>query len=201
MKQPKVILSGGGTGGHIFPAVAIAKELKKRYPAVEVLFVGAKGKMEMEKVPAEGFKIKGLWISGFHRKLTLRNLMFPFKLVFSLLKAVGIILRYKPQLVIGTGGFASGPIMKAASWCGVKTVLQEQNSYAGVTNKLAANKASKVFVAFDGMDKYFQKEKIVVTGNPIRQTIVDFRQLDKSEALQLFELDPHKKTLLIMVVV
>lgn len=152
---PRFILSGGGTGGHIYPAIAIANELKERYPDAEFLFVGAKGRMEMEKVPRAGYKIEGLWISGLQRKLTLKNVMFPLKLISSLIKAGNIITKFKPHVVIGTGGFASGPLLKVATRRNIPCVLQEQNSYAGITNKLLAKKATKICVAYDGMERFF----------------------------------------------
>ncbi|MEC7265558.1 MAG: glycosyltransferase, partial [Bacteroidota bacterium] len=152
MGNYKFILSGGGTGGHIYPAVAIANELKRRHPDAEFLFVGAKDKMEMEKVPQAGYEIKGLWISGLQRKLTLKNFMFPFKVISSLLEARKIVKQFKPQVVIGTGGFASGPLLKVAAGAGIPCVLQEQNSFAGITNKLLAGKAEKICVAYDDME-------------------------------------------------
>ena len=151
MGSYRFILSGGGTGGHIYPAIAIANELKVRYPDAEFLFVGAKDRMEMEKVPQSGYKIEGLWISGLQRKLTFKNLMFPFKVISSLIKAAKIVRNFKPHAVVGTGGFASGPLLKVASGKGIACVLQEQNSFAGITNKLLANKVAKICVAYDGM--------------------------------------------------
>jgi len=168
----KFIISGGGTGGHIYPAIAIANELKKRYPKADFLFVGAKDRMEMEKVPQAGYKIEGLWITGLQRKLTLKNMMFPIKLISSLIKASNIVTRFKPNVVVGTGGFASGPLLKVASGRGIPCVLQEQNSYAGITNKLLKNKVAKICVAYDGMEKFFPKEKIIKTGNPVRADLV-----------------------------
>jgi UDP-N-acetylglucosamine--N-acetylmuramyl-(pentapeptide) pyrophosphoryl-undecaprenol N-acetylglucosamine transferase len=193
----KFILSGGGTGGHIYPAVAIANELKSRYPDAEFLFVGAKDRMEMEKVPNAGYKIEGLWISGLQRQLTLKNLMFPFKLMSSLVKAGGIVNKFKPDVVIGTGGFASGPLLQRASSKGVPCVLQEQNSYAGVTNKLLAKKAKKICVAYDKMEQFFPADKIVKTGNPVRGDLVAMN-VSKEDALSFFELDIQKPTLLIL---
>ncbi|HET8737660.1 MAG TPA: undecaprenyldiphospho-muramoylpentapeptide beta-N-acetylglucosaminyltransferase [Pricia sp.] len=193
----RFILSGGGTGGHIYPAIAIADELKKRHPGAEFLFVGAKGRMEMEKVPQAGYDIEGLWITGLQRKLTLRNLMFPFKLIRSLLQAGKIVKRFHPDAVIGTGGFASGPTLRVASRRGIPCLLQEQNSYAGITNKLLKNKVAKICVAYDGMEKFFPADKIVKTGNPVRGDLVhNFK--DKSEALYHFGLDSQKSTLLIL---
>lgn len=197
MGNYRFILSGGGTGGHIYPAVAIANELKRRHPDAEFLFVGAKDKMEMEKVPQAGYEIKGLWISGLQRKLTLKNLMFPFKVISSLLGARKIVKQYRPQVAIGTGGFASGPLLKVAAGAGIPYVLQEQNSFAGITNKLLAGKAEKICVAYDGMEKFFPKEKIVKTGNPIRMDLVNLKS-DKKEAIAFFGLDANKKTLLVL---
>jgi len=193
----KFILSGGGTGGHIYPAIAIANELKKRHPEAEFLFVGAKDRMEMEKVPKAGYKIEGLWITGLQRKLTVKNLMFPFKLISSLLKARKIVSRFKPDVVIGTGGFASGPLLKVASDRGIPCVLQEQNSYAGMTNKLLKDKVAKICVAYDGMEKFFPSGKIVKTGNPVRGVLVEMN-VDKNEAIDFFGLNPDKKTTLVL---
>ncbi|RIV38260.1 undecaprenyldiphospho-muramoylpentapeptide beta-N-acetylglucosaminyltransferase [Flagellimonas lutimaris] len=197
MDRYRFILSGGGTGGHIYPAVAIANELKRRYPDAEFLFVGAKDKMEMEKVPQAGYEIKGLWISGIQRKLTLKNLMFPFKLISSLLEARKIVKQFKPHVAIGTGGFASGPLLQMAESSGVPCVLQEQNSFAGITNKLLAGKAEKICVAYDGMERFFPKEKIVKTGNPIRTDLVDAKA-GKQESTTFFGLDGDKKTVLVL---
>ncbi|GLU42532.1 undecaprenyldiphospho-muramoylpentapeptide beta-N-acetylglucosaminyltransferase [Allomuricauda sp. NBRC 101325] len=197
MDRYRFILSGGGTGGHIYPAVAIANELKRRHPDAEFLFVGAKDKMEMEKVPQAGYEIKGLWISGLQRKLTLKNLMFPLKLISSLLEARKIVKQFKPHVAIGTGGFASGPLLRMAESSGVPCVLQEQNSFAGITNKLLASKAEKICVAYDGMERFFPKEKIVKTGNPIRTDLVQIKE-SKKEAASFFGLDGDKKTLLVL---
>jgi UDP-N-acetylglucosamine--N-acetylmuramyl-(pentapeptide) pyrophosphoryl-undecaprenol N-acetylglucosamine transferase len=196
VKKIKVIISGGGTGGHVFPAIAIANELKKQRPDAEILFVGAKGKMEMEKVPKAGFPIKGLWISGFHRKLTLRNLMFPFKLMSSLFKAFGIIQSFKPDVVIGVGGYASGPTLQVATMKGIPTLIQEQNSFPGITNRLLAKKVNRICVAYDGMNKFFPEEKIRLTGNPVRQDIVELTA-KKEEGLKHFGLNQNKKTILL----
>ncbi|MEE1962367.1 undecaprenyldiphospho-muramoylpentapeptide beta-N-acetylglucosaminyltransferase [Allomuricauda taeanensis] len=197
MGSYRFILSGGGTGGHIYPAVAIANELKKRHPDAKFLFVGAKDKMEMEKVPQAGYEIKGLWISGIQRKLTLKNLMFPFKVISSLLEAKKIVKQFKPHVAIGTGGFASGPLLRMAAGAGIPCVLQEQNSFAGITNKLLASKAEKICVAYDGMERFFPKEKVVKTGNPVRMDLVA-QKSDKEEALGFFGLDAGKKTVLIL---
>lgn len=192
----RVIISGGGTGGHIYPAIAIAHAIKEEDPNAEILFVGAKGKLEMEKVPKAGFPIEGLWISGFHRKLTLRNLMFPIKLVSSLVKARRIIRRFKPDVAVGVGGYASGPILQMATSMGIPSVIQEQNSYAGVTNKLLAKKVQKICVAYPNMEKYFPAEKIVFTGNPVRKDISDLQDR-YNEALDHYGLRQNKKTILL----
>ncbi len=193
----RIIISGGGSGGHVFPAIAIANELKSIDASIDILFVGAKGKIEMEKVPKAGYSIKGLWISGFHRKMTLRNLLFPLKLFFSLFKAFWIVKRFKPQVVVGVGGFASGPVLQVANMLGIPTVLQEQNSYAGVTNKLLAKKADKICVAYDKMERFFPADKIVLTGNPIRQ---DLKKLegDREQALNYFGFSKEKKTIVLI---
>ena len=169
MKPYKFILSGGGTGGHIYPAIAIANELKSRFPDAEFLFVGAEDKMEMQKVPQSGYKIIGLWIAGIQRRLTFDNALFPIKLLSSLLKARKIIREFKPDVVIGTGGFASGPLLQIAGFAGIPTVIQEQNSYPGITNKLLSKKASKICVAYENLERFFPKEKMILTGNPVRQ--------------------------------
>ena len=174
--QHRIILSGGGTGGHIYPAIAIANELKARFPDAEFLFVGASDRMEMEKVPQAGYAIEGLWISGIQRKLTLKNLMFPFKLLSSLMKSRKIINTFKPDVAIGTGGFASGPLLKTATSKGVPSLIQEQNSYPGITNKLLSKQVDKICVAYEGLEKFFPKEKIVLTGNPIRKDLLDIEQ-------------------------
>ena len=193
----RVILSGGGTGGHIFPAVAIANAIKAAAPSAEILFVGAKGRMEMEKVPAAGYPIEGLWISGLQRRLTTDNLMFPFKVISSLFNARKIIKSFKPDVVIGTGGYASGPTLRMASWLGIPTVIQEQNSFPGITNKMLAAKADIICVAYEGMEKYFPASKIRLTGNPVRHDI-EFNNNSKSEALKLFNLVEGKITLLVV---
>lgn len=197
MSIKKFILSGGGTGGHIYPAIAIANELKVRFPDSEILFVGASDKMEMQKVPQAGYKIKGLWIAGIQRKLTLDNAMFPLKLMSSLVKSRKIVKDFKPDVVIGTGGFASGPLLKAASAVGVPTVIQEQNSYPGITNRWLSKRARKICVAYENLEQYFPAQKIVVTGNPVRQDILvsDNR---REAAIAKFDLDPAKKTLLVL---
>ena len=196
MKKPRFIISGGGTGGHIYPAVAIANELKSRFPEAEFLFVGAKDKMEMQKVPQEGYAIKGLWIAGIQRKITLDNAMFPLKLTSSLLNSFKIIKNFKPDVVIGTGGFASGAVLKVASMLGIPTVIQEQNSYPGITNKLLAKKANKICVAYENLERFFPKDKMILTGNPVRQDLIN--ETSKSEAVAYFKLDANKKTLLVL---
>jgi UDP-N-acetylglucosamine--N-acetylmuramyl-(pentapeptide) pyrophosphoryl-undecaprenol N-acetylglucosamine transferase len=197
LKALKVILSGGGTGGHIFPAVSIANEIRSIVPDAEILFVGALGKMEMEKVPASGYKIIGLPIAGIQRKLTLANLKFPFLLLKSIFKARSIVKEFKPNVVVGTGGYASGPLLRAATSMGIPALIQEQNSYAGVTNKWLSKKASKICVAYEGMEQFFPKEKIILTGNPVRQDIKDIDQ-KRNEGQKFFNLDPAKKTLLVV---
>jgi len=193
----RFILSGGGTGGHIYPAIAIANELKRRFKNADFLFVGAKDKMEMEKVPNAGYSIEGLWISGLQRKLTVKNLLFPIKLISSLLRARKITKRFNPHMAIGTGGFASGPLVRMAASKGVPCVLQEQNSFAGITNKLLAGKAAKICVAYDGMERFFPKEKIVKTGNPVRADLVDIK-ITKEKALQAFGFDNKAPVVLVL---
>jgi len=193
----KFILSGGGTGGHIYPAIAIANELKTRFPDSEFLFVGAKDKMEMQKVPQAGYKIVGLWIAGLQRKLTLQNAMFPFKLISSLWKSRTIIKNFKPDVVIGTGGFASGPLLQMANSLNIPTVIQEQNSYPGITNKLLSKKANAICVAYENLERFFPSEKIVFTGNPVRQDLLDV-DTKRNEGIAYFKLDTNKKTLLIL---
>jgi UDP-N-acetylglucosamine--N-acetylmuramyl-(pentapeptide) pyrophosphoryl-undecaprenol N-acetylglucosamine transferase len=197
MKKLKFILSGGGTGGHIYPAIAIANELKLRFPDAEFLFVGAQDKMEMQKVPQAGYPIKGLWIAGLQRRLTFENAMFPVKLVSSLFKARGIIQEFKPDVVIGTGGFASGPLLRAAAAAGIPTVIQEQNSYPGITNKLLSKRAKKVCVAYENLERFFPASKLVLTGNPVRQDLIDIDG-KRNEAISYFKLDTEKKTLLVL---
>ena len=197
MGSYKFIISGGGTGGHIFPAIAIANELKRRHPASKFLFIGASDKMEMEKVPAAGYSIKGLWISGLQRKITLKNLLFPVKLIVSLLKAARIVKSFQPDLAVGTGGFASGPAMKAAAWSKVPYVLQEQNSFAGITNKLSAAKAEKIFVAYDGMEKFFPEDKIIKSGNPVRSNLVA-ATIDKAASKKALGFHPDKPLVLVL---
>jgi UDP-N-acetylglucosamine--N-acetylmuramyl-(pentapeptide) pyrophosphoryl-undecaprenol N-acetylglucosamine transferase len=197
MKQYKFILSGGGTGGHIYPAIAIANELKSRFPDAEFLFVGAKDKMEMQKVPQAGYKIIGLWIAGLQRRLTFDNALFPVKLLSSLLQSRTIIRNFKPDVVIGTGGFASGPLLQVAEFAGIPTVIQEQNSYPGITNKLLSKNANKICVAYENLERFFPKHKMILTGNPVRQDLIDIDS-KREEALQYFNLDPNKQTLLVL---
>ena len=198
MEKLKVILSGGGTGGHIYPAVATAEALTRRLGAegVEILFVGAEGKMEMEKVPALGYNIVGLPVAGLQRRLTLRNLAVPFKVVASILKARRLLRSFRPDVAIGFGGYASGPILKAAQKAGIPTVIQEQNSFAGVTNKLLAKRAAKICVAYDGMERFFPAEKIVHTGNPLRGSFGG--AVDHAAALAHFGLEEGKPVVLVV---
>ena len=196
-QQPRIIISGGGTGGHIFPAIAIADCLKKRFPQAEILFIGAKNRMEMDRVPKAGYPIEGLWISGFKRELSLDNLSFPFKLISSMINARKILKRFRPDVVIGVGGFASGPTMKTAASMNIPIVIQEQNSYPGITNKIVAKKASKICVAYDNMEQWFPKDKVVLTGNPLRNNIVPMNDR-RDEGVKFFGLDPEKKTILLV---
>lgn len=193
----RIMISGGGTGGHIYPAIAIAQALQDMLQQVEILFVGAEGKMEMKKVPEAGFKIVGLWISGIQRSFSTQNLLFPAKLVSSIYKAFGLIRSFQPDVVIGVGGYASGPLLYAAASKGVKTLIQEQNSYAGLTNKWLAKKVDKICVAHEGMEKYFPEHKLVVTGNPVRKSVWTDGS-HREEAYRFFGLDTRKKTLLIV---
>jgi UDP-N-acetylglucosamine--N-acetylmuramyl-(pentapeptide) pyrophosphoryl-undecaprenol N-acetylglucosamine transferase len=197
MKINRAIISGGGTGGHIFPAIAIADEIKKRNPAAEILFVGAIGKMEMEKVPAAGYRIEGLKIAGFQRKFTFSNFLLPFKIVGSLLKARRIIKDFKPQVVIGVGGYASGPTLKMATWLKVPTVIQEQNSFPGKTNKILAAKVAAICTAYEGLEKFFPKDKITITGNPVRYDMVAITG-KREQAAAHFKLSSDKPTVLII---
>lgn len=191
-----IIISGGGTGGHIFPAIAIADALKNLRPDANILFVGASGKMEMEKVPAAGYAIEGIPVRGLQRRLTLSNFAFPFRLAYSMIKARNIIKKFKPDVVVGVGGYASGPLLRMAAGLKIPAVIQEQNSYPGLTNKLLAKKVNSICVAYEGMEKYFPAEKIVLCGNPVRKDIVNLEG-KKSKAAQFFNLSPDRKTLLV----
>jgi len=193
----RFLISGGGTGGHVFPAISIAQAIQIRDPEAEILFVGANGRLEMEKVPAAGFPIKGLPIAGFIRRMTWKNLIVPFKLTGSLLKARSIIRNFNPDVVIGVGGYASGPTLRMASSLGIPCLIQEQNSYPGVTNRLLAGRVQTVCVAYEGMGKYFPEEKIVLTGNPVRKDLVSLPS-HTPEAYDYFRLEPGKKTVLIL---
>lgn len=194
----KVIISGGGTGGHIFPAVAIANEIKSRYPNVDILFIGALGRMEMEKVPQAGYKIVGLPIAGIQRKLTLSNLFVPFKLINSILKAKSILKEFKPDVVIGVGGYASAAVLFAASGAGIPCVIQEQNSYAGLTNKWLSTRVRKICVAYSGMERFFPASKLVMTGNPVRSEIYKAKTSDKASAKQALGFDAAKPLVLVI---
>ena len=197
MRTYKFILSGGGTGGHIYPAIAIANELKSRFPDAKFLFVGAQDKMEMQKVPQAGYPIKGLWIAGLQRRLTFDNALFPIKLLSSLLKSRQIIKQFQPDVVIGTGGFASGPLLQMANSAGIPTVIQEQNSFPGITNKLLSKKANAICVAYENLERFFPKEKMVLTGNPVRQDLMTIKG-KRAEGVAHFNLDPNKKTILVL---
>ena len=193
----KVIISGGGTGGHIFPAIAIANAIVKIDPDAEILFVGAKGRMEMNKVPEAGYKIIGLNISGFQRRITLKNLTFPFKVVSSLIEARKIIRKFKPDVVVGVGGYASGPVLRIASRKKIPTLIQEQNSYPGITNKILAKKVNCICVAYEGLEKFFPAGKINLTGNPVRSDITALNG-KREKGLEMFGLNPEKKTVLVV---
>lgn len=193
----RFLISGGGTGGHIFPAISIANEIKRRNPDAKILFVGAENRMEMEKVPAAGYEIKGLPVCGFDRKNLLKNVRVLFKLYESMRKAKKILKDFNPDIAIGVGGYASGPILKEAQKRGIPTLIQEQNSYAGVTNKLLAKKADAICVAYDGMERFFPAEKIVVTGNPVRRNLLQC-EMTKEEARKAMNLDKSKRTILVV---
>lgn len=193
----RVVISGGGTGGHVFPAIAIANALKKRVKHINILFVGAKGRMEMEKVPEAGFKIIGLNIAGLQRRITWKNFLVPFKLIGSLIKARKIIKKYNPDVVVGVGGYASGPVLRIATKRKIPAIIQEQNSYPGLTNRLLGKKVDKICVAYAGMEKYFPKEKIYLTGNPVRQEIQD-TEGKREKGLEYFGLSPDKKVVLVI---
>lgn len=197
MKPYNILISGGGTGGHIYPAIAIANEIKVRFPDANFLFVGAKDKMEMEKIPQAGFEIKGLWISGIQRKQLASNMSFPFKLISSLWRAKKIIDTFKPDVAIGTGGFASGPTLIMANRKGIPTLIQEQNSFPGITNKYLAKKATKICVAYDNLERFFPSSKIIKTGNPVRQDLLTIHT-KVNESKDFFQIDISKKTILIL---
>ncbi len=192
----KIIISGGGTGGHIYPALSIAHEVKRRFPEVQILFTGAKGRMEMEKVPAAGFEIEPLWISGMQRSMDPANLLLPFKVLSSYTRARSIIRMFKPDVVVGTGGFASGPTLLAAAYMGIPTLIQEQNSYPGITNKLLARRAKRICVAYENLERFFPAEKIVFTGNPVRSDLIHLPA--KDEARSKFQFTGERKVLLVL---
>ncbi len=196
-KRIKVIISGGGTGGHIFPAIAIADALRASVADLDVLFVGALGKLEMQKVPAAGYPIEGLWISGFQRSLSARNLLFPLKLIHSLWKSRKIIRQFKPDAVVGVGGYASGPLLEMATRMGVPSLIQEQNSFAGMTNRLLGGKVQHICVAFEGMEQFFPKEKLLLTGNPVRKDLQQESEALRAEAIQYFGLEAGKPVILL----
>ena len=196
-KNLRIIISGGGTGGHIFPAVSIANAIKELQPETDILFVGAEGRMEMHRVPAAGYQIKGLPVAGFDRKNLLKNILVLIKLFKSQLLARKIVKDFRPHAAVGVGGYASGPTLKVAGSMGIPTLLQEQNSYAGVTNKLLAKQAKKICVAYEGMERFFEKDKIILTGNPVRQGLLNSTQ-SREEAIYSFGLDPSKRTILIL---
>jgi UDP-N-acetylglucosamine--N-acetylmuramyl-(pentapeptide) pyrophosphoryl-undecaprenol N-acetylglucosamine transferase len=193
----KIMITGGGTGGHVFPAIAIADAIMRMRPEAEILFVGANGRMEMERVPKAGYRIEGLNVAGFQRSLSLKNLAFPFKLLSSLRKARRIVADFQPRVVIGTGGYASGPVMRAAQRAGIPTLIQEQNSYAGVTNKILGKKANSVCVAYDHMEQFFDKNKILFTGNPVRADILNLEG-KRAEAMAYYGLSSDRKTIVVI---
>ena len=197
MPDKKIIIGGGGTGGHVFPAISIAQALRKKSPGIRILFVGAQNKLEMEKVPDAGFEIEGLPVSGFQRRLSWKNVVFFLNLWQSMRKSAKIIRDFQPDLAVGVGGYASGPILRAAASRNVPIVLQEQNSYAGVTNRLLAKKAKKIFVAYEGMEKYFPGDRILLTGNPVRSDILDTAE-KKEEGFRLFGIKPGKAVVLVI---
>ena len=194
----RVIISGGGTGGHIFPALSIADKLKELNPETEILFVGAQGRMEMEKVPAAGYRIEGLPVAGLQRKLTLSNLTLPFKVLKSIWMAKKLIRQFKPDIAVGVGGYASAPLLWAAGRLGIPTLIQEQNGYAGLTNKIVGKKAKSICVAYDGMERFFPAERIIFTGNPIRKEIVPATDQMREEAIKFYGLNPEKKHIFIV---
>ena len=197
MEQIRIIISGGGTGGHIFPAISIANAIKELHPDANILFVGAEGRMEMQRVPDAGYPIKGLPIAGFNRKNPFANIKVLFKILKSQRMAKQIIRSFKPHAVVGVGGYASGPTLKMAAKMGIPTLIQEQNSYAGVTNKLLAKTAKRICVAYEGMERFFPKEKILMTGNPVRQSLLQ-NSITHDSAIKSFGLDPQRPTILMI---
>ena len=197
MKPYKLIISGGGTGGHLYPALAIADEFKFRHANAEILFVGALGRIEMDKVPKAGYRIIGLWVDGIQRSFSFRNLIFPLKLVLSLLKSIVVLLKFRPDVVVGTGGFASGPILFMAGLFKIPTLIQEQNSYPGITNKLLSKKVMTIAVAYHGLERFFPKDKLNLTGNPVRKSIASGK-LNPTEAKAFFEQTTNKPTLVVL---
>ena len=197
-RKIRAIISGGGTGGHIFPALSIAEKLRELNPETEILFVGAEGRMEIEKVPAAGYEIVGLPVAGLQRKLTMSNLALPFKVIRSVRMAKKLIREFKPDIAIGVGGYASAPLLWAAGRSGIPTLIQEQNGYAGLTNKILGKKAKSICVAYEGMERFFPADRIVMSGNPIRKDIVPATEEMKNEAFGFYGLDPQKKHIFIV---
>lgn len=197
MEKIRVIISGGGTGGHVFPAIAIANAIKARYKNAQILFVGANGRMEMHKVPEAGYEIVGLDVAGLNRRQPWKNVSIIWKLLKSMFRAKKLLKEFKPNIAIGVGGYASGPTLKQANSLNIPTLLQEQNSYAGITNKLLAKEASRICVAYEGMEKFFPADKIVMTGNPCRQDLLN-KDITREEAAKFFEFDPNKKVILVL---
>lgn len=197
-RKIKAIISGGGTGGHIFPALSIANKLRELNPETEILFVGAEGRMEMERVPAAGYEIVGLPVAGLQRKLTLSNLALPFKVIRSIRIAKKVIREFRPDIAIGVGGYASAPLLWAASRLGVPTLIQEQNGFAGLTNKILGKNAKAICVAYEGMERFFPADRIILTGNPIRKEIVPATEQMKQEAMSFYNLDPDRKHIFIV---
>ena len=197
-KKYKFIISGGGTGGHIYPALSIADSLKNKFINSELLFVGSKNRMEMKIIPDRGYKIRGLNISGFNRKVSISNLLLPFKLIISLFQSLIILIKFRPNLVIGTGGFASGPILFVSSLINIPTFIQEQNSYPGITNKILGKYSKKIFVAYAGMDKFFDSKKIIYSGNPVRESIRLFKSVKNQQVYKKLNLKSNKKIILVL---
>ncbi|MBQ6072522.1 MAG: undecaprenyldiphospho-muramoylpentapeptide beta-N-acetylglucosaminyltransferase [Bacteroidales bacterium] len=198
MNNPRIIISGGGTGGHIFPALSIANSIKEICPEAEILFVGASGKMEMERVPAAGYRIIGLPVAGLQRSLSLKNLALPFKVLQSVRKAGEILKEFKPDVAVGVGGYASAPLLWSASRKGIPCLLQEQNSYAGLTNKILSKKAARICTAYEGMERFFPADRIILTGNPIRKEIAPATAAQREEGYRFYGLDPERKTLFVV---